>query len=33
MGCRLIKGGHPKDFITGKPIALGGLPERTVSTG
>ena len=30
---RLIKGGHPKDFITGKPIALGGLPERTVSTG
>lgn len=30
---RLIKGGHPKDFITGKPVALGGLPERTVATG
>lgn len=29
---RLIKGGHPKDFITGKPIALGGLAERTAST-
>jgi glutamate dehydrogenase (NADP+) len=30
---RLIKGGHPRDFITGKPVALGGLSERTVSTG
>jgi glutamate dehydrogenase (NADP+) len=30
---RLIKGGHPKDFITGKPVALGGLSERTVATG
>jgi glutamate dehydrogenase (NADP+) len=30
---RLIKGGHPRDFITGKPVALGGLKERTVSTG
>ncbi len=30
---RLIKGGHPKDFITGKPVALGGLKERTVATG
>lgn len=30
---RLIKGGHPRDFITGKPVALGGLAERTVSTG
>jgi glutamate dehydrogenase (NADP+) len=30
---RLIKGGHPRDFITGKPMALGGLKERTVSTG
>jgi glutamate dehydrogenase (NADP+) len=30
---RLIKGGHPKDFITGKPVALGGMPERTVATG
>lgn len=29
---RLIKGGHPKDFITGKPVALGGLSERTAST-
>lgn len=30
---RLIKGGHPKDFITGKPVALGGLEERKSSTG
>lgn len=30
---RLIKGGHPNDFITGKPVALGGLEERKVSTG
>lgn len=30
---RLIKGGHPRDFITGKPVALGGLSERTVATG
>ena len=30
---RLIKGGHPKDIITGKPVALGGLAERTYSTG
>jgi glutamate dehydrogenase (NADP+) len=30
---RLIKGGHPKDFITGKPVALGGMQERTVATG
>ena len=30
---RLIKGGHPRDFITGKPVALGGLKERTVATG
>ena len=28
-----IKGGHHRDFITGKPVALGGLKERTVSTG
>ncbi len=30
---RLIKGGHPRDFITGKPVALGGLEERKVATG
>ena len=30
---RLIKGGHPRDVITGKPAALGGLPERTYATG
>lgn len=30
---RLIKGGHPRDFITGKPVALGGLEERDAATG
>lgn len=30
---RLIKGGHPNDFITGKPVSLGGLEERKVATG
>ena len=30
---RLIKGGHPKSIITGKPAALGGLEERTSATG
>jgi glutamate dehydrogenase (NADP+) len=30
---RLINGGHPRDFITGKPVALGGLEERKSSTG
>jgi len=30
---RLIKGGHPLDFITGKPAVLGGLEERRSSTG
>jgi glutamate dehydrogenase (NADP+) len=30
---RKIKGGHPKDFITGKPAALGGIEGRNSATG
>ena len=30
---RKIKGGHPKDMITGKPTALGGIEGRHSSTG
>ena len=30
---RLIKGGDPRDVVTGKPAVLGGLAERTSSTG
>lgn len=30
---RLIKGGDPRDIVTGKPAVLGGLKERTPATG
>ena len=30
---RRIKGGHPRDVVTGKPTALGGIPGRRSATG
>jgi glutamate dehydrogenase (NADP+) len=30
---RKIKGGHPKDIVTGKPAALGGIEGRHSATG
>jgi len=30
---RKIKGGNPRDIVTGKPVALGGIPTRKSATG